>query len=196
MIFSENRRPLFGIMRTALPSDDAHRDARHVSLQHITHEQQRDQNGDEDHQNLRDENQSQFLDLRQRLKQRDDDADNEADQHQRRRDEHERDDGVARDIEDFGSGHQIGILIISSYAEITLSRIETIASTATSVSLTAVTTSTMFALPAAMACAWPSDLRPASTTEPIASFTIAPKLGPAESLGPCFSGLAPGSASR
>ena len=50
----------------------------------------------------------------------------------------------------------------------TLSRTDTRASIATSVSETAVTTSTMFALPAAMACACASDLRPVSTTAPTA----------------------------
>src|SRR3954447_22954196 len=74
MILSENRCPLFGIMRR-LPSDDARGEPRHVSLQHVAHERQRDQHGDEDRENFGNENESHFLDLRQCLKQRDDHAD-------------------------------------------------------------------------------------------------------------------------
>ena len=101
-------------MRSESPSDDTCRKPRHVSLQHVAHERERDQHGDEDCEDLRDENQSHFLDLGQSLKQRDDDADDEANQHQRRRNQHERDDRVARDVEDFRACHQIGIRMISS----------------------------------------------------------------------------------
>src|SRR3954468_10451248 len=47
MILSENRCPLFGIMRRLSP-DDARGEPRHVTLQHVAHERQRDQHGDED----------------------------------------------------------------------------------------------------------------------------------------------------
>ena len=87
------------------PPDDAHRDPRHVALQRVGHERQRDQHGDEDRQDLRHEHQRHFLDLGQRLEQRDRDADRETDQHQRARHEHQRQDGVARDVEHFRSGH-------------------------------------------------------------------------------------------
>ena len=40
-----------------------------------------------------------------RLEQRDDHADHQPDQHQRRRHQHQRDDRVARNVEDFGTGH-------------------------------------------------------------------------------------------
>ena len=58
----------------------------------------------------------------------------------------------------------------------TLSRTATTASMATSVSATAVTTSTMLDLPLAMARVWVSDFLPASLTAPIASLSTEAKL--------------------
>ena len=46
---------------------------------------------------------------------------------------------------------------------------------------TAVTTSTMFALPTAIACVWASDLRPASATALIASLSSEPVRAPTPS---------------
>src|SRR6187551_2570685 len=59
--------------------DDAGREPGHVTLQRIRHERQRDQHGEEDRQDLRYEDQSHFLDLGERLKQRDHHADNQSD---------------------------------------------------------------------------------------------------------------------
>jgi hypothetical protein len=84
------------------------------------HERQRQQHGDKDRENLGNENQRHFLNLGERLEQRDSDADGKADEHQRARDEDEGQNRVARDIEHFRSGHpaswprQIGIFMISS----------------------------------------------------------------------------------
>src|ERR1019366_9113526 len=60
----------------------------------------------------------------------------------------------------------------------TLLRTAIMVSTATSVSETAVTTSTMSALPATIAWDWASDLWPDSVTELSASLSMAPNDGP------------------
>src|SRR5712692_7398156 len=78
----------------------------------------------------------------------------------------------------------------------TRSRTETRVVIAVSLSATAVTRSTMLVLPAAMAWAWVSDLRPASTAAPSASLTSAPKLGPPAPSSTVFDSAAPESARR
>src|SRR6185437_16619678 len=63
---------------------DARGDSQHFHVQPFGHEGQRDQERDENREYLRHEGDGHFLDLRQRLKQRDGDADDQADQHDRR----------------------------------------------------------------------------------------------------------------
>jgi hypothetical protein len=86
---------------------EAGRKPRHVAVQVIGHERQGKQHGDEDREDLGHEDQRHFLDLGQRLEQRDHDADHEADDHQRARHHDQCHDRVARDVEHFGSGHRV-----------------------------------------------------------------------------------------
>jgi hypothetical protein len=71
------------LMRRALSSGcgDAGRNPRHVGGERVGHEGQRDQHGDKDRDDFWDEYQRGFLDLGQCLKQRDNDADEQSDQH-------------------------------------------------------------------------------------------------------------------
>src|SRR5579871_2255789 len=74
-----------GKIRSA--AGDMRGNAQKIAAQRVGHERQRDQHRDENRQNFRDEDQGSFLDLGQRLQQRDGDADDEPDQHQRRGDD-------------------------------------------------------------------------------------------------------------
>jgi len=100
--------------RAPSPSDDPRREPRHVTLQRVGHERQGDQHGDEDREDLGHEDQRHFLDLGERLEQRDDDADHQPDQHQGARHQDERDDRVARHVENFRTGHGSAPTIVRS----------------------------------------------------------------------------------
>ena len=58
-----------------------------------------------DGEDLGNEDQRLFLDLRERLQERDDEADHQGDEHERRSHLEERHDAVAGDVEDGGAGH-------------------------------------------------------------------------------------------
>src|SRR4051794_16856575 len=73
----------------ASPADDSRRDPHHVTMQCVRHERQRQQQRHEDREDLRYKDQRLLLDLGQRLHQRDRDADDQADDHQRRRHHHD-----------------------------------------------------------------------------------------------------------
>src|SRR5215470_1990477 len=91
--------------RHVLACHDSRRQPHDVAVQHIGHEWQGEQHGDEDGDDFGHEDKRHLLDLGERLEQRNDDADREAYQHERARHEDERDDRVARYVEHFRSGH-------------------------------------------------------------------------------------------
>src|SRR5208283_3895681 len=91
----------------ALSADDAGGDPQHLRVQPFGHERQRDQQRNEDRQDLRDEGDGHFLDLRDRLQQRNDHADRQAHQHHRTGDDDERENRFAGDVENFRSGHYL-----------------------------------------------------------------------------------------
>ena len=71
----------------------------------LEHEGQKHDEREEDEQNLRDEGQRHLLDRGQSLEQCDDKADHKANEHDRRRDQQQRKDGVAHKIERLGFVH-------------------------------------------------------------------------------------------
>src|SRR5665647_2996183 len=90
-------------MRMRLTADDAGGDPQHLGVQFLGHERQRDQQRYENRQDLRHEGQRHFLDLGERLQQRDRDTDRQPHQHDRRRNDDERVDRFAGDVENFRS---------------------------------------------------------------------------------------------
>src|SRR5476649_915909 len=90
-----------------LTAGDAGSDPQHLRVQPLGHERQRDQQRNEDRQFLRNEGEGHFLDLRDCLQQRNGDAYRQAHQHDWTGDDDERVNGVAGDVENFGSGHYL-----------------------------------------------------------------------------------------
>src|SRR5215510_2948897 len=71
------------IRMRASPRRDPRRQPDHVGLQMVGHERQCDQHGNENRRDLGHEGERHFLDLSERLEQRDDHADNEPNEQQR-----------------------------------------------------------------------------------------------------------------
>src|SRR5690349_2867263 len=127
------------------------------------HEREQQQHGAHDHDDLGHEGQGLFLDLRDRLEEGDDQADDEPEQHDRRAELQCDDDRIARDVDGIVGGHgrlppalprtpdrpQIGMRRMSWYAWTTRSRNAATVWRVTSALDTAVTTCVRSALPVA-----------------------------------------------